>query len=79
MSNIRMRDDLAEEGYTVPASATFSNYDTQDEPIIYLSAEDLEGAQEYDNGIDPDSHAYIVVKLKDGRVFYMIGADLDWS
>lgn len=79
MSQVRMRDDLAQEGYTVPASATFSNYDTQDEPIIYLSAEDLEGAQEYDNGIDPDSHAYIVVKLKDGRVFYMIGADLDWS
>lgn len=79
MSNIRMRDDLAEEGYTVPASAKFSNYDTLDEPVIYLSAEDLEGAEGYDNGVDPDSHAYIVVKLKDGRVFYMIGADLGWN
>lgn len=78
MSEVMMRKDLAEEKYTVPASTTFSDYDTQDEPITYLSAEDLEGAHEYDNGVDPDAHPFIVVKLKDGRVFYMIGADLDW-
>jgi crotonobetainyl-CoA:carnitine CoA-transferase CaiB-like acyl-CoA transferase len=74
-----MRDDLAEEGFSVPASLTFSKYDTQDEPIIYLDAKDLEGANEYDNGVDPDAHPFAVVKLKDGRVFYMVGADLDWS
>ena len=79
MSKVIMRQDLAREGYTVPASATFSNYDTQDEPILYLSAQDLEGAMEYDNGVDSDEHPFIVVKLKDGRVFYMVGADLDWT
>ena len=78
MSEVMMREDLAKEGYLVPASATFSKYDTQDEPVIYLSAQDLEGAKEYDNGVDSDTHPFIVVKLKDGRVFYMIGADLDW-
>jgi len=79
MSKIRMRDDLAEEEYTIPASYTFSNYDTQDEPMIFLSAKDLKGAKEYDNGVDSDAHPFIVVKLNDGRVFYMIGADLDWN
>lgn len=79
MSKVRMRDDLAEQGYSVPASFTFSDYDTQDEPILYLSAKDLEGAEEYDNGVDPDSHPYIVVKLANGEVVYMIGADLDWE
>ena len=78
MSKIRMRDDLAEEEYTIPASYTFSNYDTQDEPIIYLSATDLDGAEQYDNGIDPDSHPFEVLKLKDGRVFYLMSIDLDY-
>jgi len=78
MSEVMMRKDLAEEGLLVPASATFSKYDTQDEPVIYLSEQDLEGAQEYDNGVDPDAHPFIVVKLKNGQVFYMVGADLDW-
>jgi hypothetical protein len=77
--NVRLRDDLAEEGMSVPASATFSDYDTQDEPIIYLDEKDLQGATEYDNGVDPDTHPFFVVKLKDGRVFYMVGADLDWG
>ena len=79
MTKVRMRDDLAEEGYEVPACFTFSNYDTMDSPILYLSAKDLEGAEEYDNGVDPDSHPYIVVKLANGEVLYMIGADLDWE
>jgi hypothetical protein len=38
-----MRHDLAEEGYSVPASRTFSNYDTLDDDL-YISAEELEGA-----------------------------------
>ena len=78
MSKIRMRDDLAEEEYTIPASYTFSDYDTQDEPIIYLSATDLKGAEQYDNGIDHDSHPFEVLKLKDGRVFYLMSIDLDY-
>jgi hypothetical protein len=78
MSQIRMRDDLVEEEYTIPASYTFSDYDTQDEPIVYLSATDLDGAEQYDNGIDPDSHPFEVLKLKDGRVFYLMSIDLDY-
>jgi hypothetical protein len=75
--NIKMRSDLAEEEYTVPAGLGFSDYDDL-HADFYLSAEDLEGAVGHDNGVDPDSHPFCVVKLKDGRVVYMIGADLDW-
>jgi hypothetical protein len=74
---IEMRADLAEEGYTVPAGLGFSDYDDL-HADFYLSAKELEGAEEFDNGVDPDTHPFIVVKLKDGRVVYMIGADLDW-
>ena len=73
---IEMRRDLAEEGLLVPAGLSYEDYDDLQQ-VIYLSAEDLDGAEEYDNGIDPDSHAFNVIKLKDGRVFYMINADLD--
>jgi hypothetical protein len=74
---VAMRADLAEEGYTVPAGLGFSDYDDLHDDF-YLSAKDLEGAEEFDNGVDSDAHPFIVVKLKDGRVVYMIGADLDW-
>ena len=74
----RMRDDLALEGYRIPAGKSFVKYDDLQE-IVYLSASDLHEAEGYDNGIDTDSHAFNVIKLKDGRVFYMIGAELDWS
>lgn len=75
--NIQMRADLAEEGYTIPAGLSFSDYDDL-HADFYLSAKDLEGAVEYDNGVDPDSHPFCVVKLLDGRVVYMIGADLEF-
>lgn len=76
---VRMRDDLAKEGYSIPASFTFSDYDIQDEPIMYLKAKDLEGAVGFDNGVDPDTHPFAVVKLANGKVVYMVGADLDWG
>ena len=75
---VRMRDDLAEQGILVPAGISYKDYDNLQE-VIYLSAKDMEGAIGYDTGEDPDSHAYCPVKLADGRVFYMIGADLDWE
>jgi hypothetical protein len=75
---VRMRDDLAEQGMSVPAGLSYKDYDDLQE-VIYLSAKDMEGAIGYDTGEDPDSHAYCPVKLADGRVFYMIGADLDWE
>jgi|GEM_PF-3196504 len=78
-TGVRMRDDLAEEGYSVPASFAFSEYDRMDSPIMYLTAKDLEGATEYDNGVDADAHPFIVVKLANGEVVYMVGADLDWE
>ena len=31
---VRMRDDLALEGVTIPACYSYSDYDTMDEPII---------------------------------------------
>jgi hypothetical protein len=75
---VRMRDDLAQEGLLIPAGLGFSDYDDLHDDF-YLSAEDLKGAVGYDNGVDSDSHPFIVVKLRDGRVVYMIGVDLDWE
>jgi hypothetical protein len=74
---VRMRKDLAKEGITIPAGKSYKDYDDLQE-VTHLSAEDMEGAEGYDTGEDPDSHAFCPVKLKDGRVFYMIGVDLDW-
>ena len=68
----RMRDDLAEEGLSVPASATFEKYDTLGD-IVYISAAELEGATQ------GDDHAYCYVQLKDGRSLYFISADLDFE
>jgi hypothetical protein len=75
---VRMRDDLALEGMTVPAGLSFKDYDDLQE-ITYLNATELEGAEEFDTGDDPDSHPFCPVKLRDGRVFYMISVDLDWE
>jgi hypothetical protein len=47
--------------------------------VTYLNATELESAEEFDTGDDPDSHPFFSVKLRDGRVFYMIGVDLDWE
>ena len=74
---IRMRKDLAEEGIRIPAGLSYKDYDDLQE-LIYLSAEDLDGAVEFDTGEDPDSHAFCPAKLKDGRVVYLIGVDLEW-
>lgn len=74
---VRMRRDLEAEGLTIPAGRSYKDYDDLQD-IIHLSAEDLEGAYEYDTGEDPDSHAFCPVKLRDGQVVYMIGVDLEW-
>ena len=77
-ASIRMRDDLARDNLTIPAGLSYSDYDNL-EDVIYLSATDLIGAVEYDTGEDPDSHAFCPVMLRDGRIVYMIGVDLDWG
>jgi hypothetical protein len=74
---IQMRHDLAEEGYSVPASRTFSNYDTLDDDL-YISADELKGATFGDDPADPDDHPFCYLQLKDGRSLYFIGADLDF-
>ena len=75
---VRMRDDLAKQGMFVPAGLSFLNYDDLQE-ITFLNSTELEGAIGIETGDDPDSHPFCPVKLRDGRVFYMIGADLDWE
>jgi hypothetical protein len=72
-----MRKDLAEQGIKIPAGMAYRNYDDL-MYVEYFSADDLNGAEEYATGEDPDDHAFCPVKLKDGRWFYFIGIDLDW-
>ena len=75
---ITMRADLIEEGLAVPASATFSNYDTLDDDI-FVTAKELEGATYGDDPADPDDHAFCYVELKDGRSLYFMSVDLDFE
>jgi len=75
---IQMRQDLAKAGYAIPASKTFSDYDTLDD-TIYITAQELEGATFGDDPADPDSHPFCYVQLKDGRSLYFISADLDFE
>ena len=77
-TTISMRADLAEEGLSVPASRTFSNYDTLDDDL-YISADELDGATLADDPADPDDHAFCYVQLKDGRCLYFISVDLDFD
>jgi hypothetical protein len=74
---VAMRSDLAEQELLIPAGMAYRNYDDL-LYIEYFSAEDLEGAEEYDTGENPDDHAFCPIKLKDGRWFYFIGVDLEW-
>ena len=76
---ITMRADLIEEGLAVPASATFSNYDHLDEPVLFIDAEELEGATYGDDPAEPDDHAFCYVELKDGRSLYFMSVDLDFE
>jgi hypothetical protein len=75
---IQMRQDLANAGYAIPASKTFSDYDTLDD-TIYITAQELEGAVQGDDPADPDDHPFCYVQLKDGRSLYFISADLDFE
>lgn len=75
---VRMRADLAEENMAIPASRTFSNYDTLDDDL-YITAEELEGAEQGDDPADPDDHPFCYVQLKDGRSLYFISVDLDFE
>jgi hypothetical protein len=75
---ISMRADLAEDGLAIPASKTFSNYDTLDDDT-YIPAQELEGAILGDDPAHPDDHAFCYVELKDGRALYFMSVDLDFE
>ena len=75
---IRMRDDLAEEGLSVPASETFDNYDRLGD-VVYINAKELEGATQGADPADPDDHPFCYVELQDGRSLYFVSADLDFD
>ena len=75
---IRMRDDLALEGLSVPASRAFMDYDTQVD-VVYISAEELVGATYGDDPAHPDDHPFCYVELKDGRSLYFLSVDLDFG
>jgi len=48
--------------------------------LTWLGFEDLEGAQSIEDLVDDKHPAYNYnrIELKDGKVFYMLGIDLDW-
>ena len=75
---VRMRDDLAEEELSIPASRTFKNYDTLVDEL-YISAEELEGAFIGNDPADPDDHPFCFVELRDGRCLYFMSVDLDFT
>ena len=75
---IRMRDDLALEGLSVPASRTFKDYDTQVD-VVYITAEELDGATYGNDPAHPDDHPFCYVQLKDGRSLYFLSIDLDFG
>lgn len=76
---VRMRDDLTKERLSIPASTSFKNYDHFEEPIIFVTAKELDGAVIGDDPAGPDDHAFCFVKLKDGRELYFMSVDLDFE
>jgi hypothetical protein len=77
MSKIRMRSDLAEEGYSVPAGKSFYKYDNLVD-VVFLTADDLVDAVQGNDPADGDDHPFCYVKLRNGECYYMISADLDF-
>ena len=72
---VRMRDDLARDDVEVPA---WTNLDA---PATYLKAADLRGARFLPDLCDENSveYNYNRIELADGRIFFMVGVDLDFG
>jgi hypothetical protein len=47
--------------------------------VVYVGAEELEGATIGDDPAHPDDHPFCYVELKDGRSLYFISVDLDFE
>ena len=72
---VRMRDDLARDNVKVPA------WTALDAPVVYLTAKDLVGAQYLPDLCSEDDAEfnYNRIGLADGRIFFMVGVDLDFG
>ena len=76
---VRLRDDLAEDGLGVPAFDYVTAPDNG-HGRTYLFKEDLVGAIALRDVEDEDKPEYNFehIKLLDGRVFYILSIDLDY-
>jgi len=76
---VALRRDLKEEGMLVPAFDSITSLG-EEVGLTWLGFEDLEGAQSIEDLVDDKHPAYNYnrIELKDGKVFYMLGIDLDW-
>lgn len=79
---VRLRDDLAEEGLSVPACTTLDGEGDD----FYFDEQDLEGAvclhdleeEQVEEG-EIESSYNSRIRLKDGCIVYMMSIDLDWG
>ena len=78
--NARMRDDLAEDGLAIPAFDDVLEYE-QCVGNHYIGAEELIGAELEGNteNCDDPRYNYTRLRLKDKRLLYFIGVDLDFE
>ena len=74
-TSVRMRDDLARDGYKVPA------WGQLDGDTTYLDANDLQGARYLPDLCDEDDveYNYQRIELADGRIYLTVGVDLDFA
>ena len=76
----KMRDDLAMDGLAIPAFDDVLEYE-QYVGEHYIGAEELIGAELEGNteNCDDPRHNYTRLRLKDKRLLYFIGVDLDFE
>ena len=77
---VRMRDDLAEDGLAIPAFDDVLEYE-QCIGNHYIGAEELIGAELEGNteNCDDPRYNYTRLRIKDNRLLYFIGVDLDFE
>jgi hypothetical protein len=75
-----MRDDLAEDGLAIPAFDDVLEYE-QYVGSHYIGAEELIGAELEGNteNCDDPRYNYTRLRLKDNRLLYFVGVDLDFE
>ena len=76
----RMRDDLAMDGLAIPAFDDVLEYEHY-VGDYYIGAEELIGAKLEGNteNCDDPCYNYTRLRLKDNRLLYFIGVDLDFE